>query len=849
MKEKMKVYHGLPKTPTNESTIMYASFNGSVVPEIGGPFQIQSTGLKPIIDYKPSVTNLGLRCTTSNDALYYTDIHFDDYITVDFWDTDGALRFISKSAVASNGYVLNKTSDNVIFWGKENTISKSIPTNSQYKHFRFIIKKREKVVVYVNGNKLLEEKATTYAHYLDSPLRLFLFNKHGNGSHTSNSTVGGNICDLHITKGNLGDNFSTLPQDFIDGKAIVVPSFHHRQSYGDPVLNQVTNLLVPAQSVNEIGKYYSTTSKNEEGLEQCLKHPHLFAGNWHNWIQTHGKFTIKCYDNTTITGVFDTDTALAKVVRASTGPTNKIYLDTVDKLVVGDKFLLWEISTGMYYSSYELTVQSINTSEKSITTTSAFDWNLTETTHYICETTTSSSAPVVKTVDGVTVAGTWTGLGTSEATFTMGSNTGIEGKDLVVTYCLNDIGGMSPFPKMPKEVIRGFDELGNEMTPVKSLSLTDSFRGKITGSLAECPHVLKYMAKNTNPLPTDSGWKEFTQKMYNANSQDVVTNSQGYMSSILVEIDLVKFVEYQIGEEIPGNKVDWINKNIRRLDLYATVTGKSDTGNKCYLKYFNNNTWIGNVSVSGTSPQLIRGAIANPGNIFDSKFYILLHADASGTTSSSKSTITLYDVCIDIEFHTYSRYDYLFTDKYDFRGKLQCNPILIDKQTKEVSRLISSCKPFTTEIVPHSPDTSNITSDDVNIICNPGRIYVSTHGTGNFCSEQDVYRGLIGKLGTNAIQPHTYFNENILTLATTNANYPKGRLKYISSQPYTSNFLDDCFDEKITNDALYMIPRIANLNGKLHLFVTMYKQLGTGVRINETISYIYYEIPNRPLIK
>ena len=55
MKEKLKVYHGLPKTPTTENTLFYASFDGNVESNLGSVY--------PECVYAPSITGYGASTT------------------------------------------------------------------------------------------------------------------------------------------------------------------------------------------------------------------------------------------------------------------------------------------------------------------------------------------------------------------------------------------------------------------------------------------------------------------------------------------------------------------------------------------------------------------------------------------------------------------------------------------------------------------------------------------------------------------------------------------------------------------------------------------------------------------
>ena len=644
MKEKLKVYHGLPKTPTDENTAFYCSFEGSLEPQTIRDVKVNNQFTSSIYDYIPSTSNYGLKITSSSSLKYYVDLEFDSYVTVDFWDTDGAIRVVTAPTSSNNvkwsDYFLNKTETGVTIF---NPVTSYKVDTTKLHHYRFIIEKEKSVKVYIDGKLIAHEFPTETRHRLiSSPLRVYISNKYGNGDF-NNTVVGGCLCDLHISTVDRGDYFPTLPQDFIDGKAIVVPSLNQRQSYGDPVLHQVTELLVPC---TKEGQNFYNTELNSYWQHDTL--PELSVTEADTW--TNGaKIRIKGLEKSIITGVFDTDTAKCRIVKEVTS-SNVVPVDSVSGISVGDS-LVYVYSSDFRAGSNTYTVQALDSVNNTITLSSTTNWHVGD---YFFETTASSSCPVVKTVDGTVVNGTWSGLGTNVATFTLGSNSNIEGKDLVVTYCLNAKGNSSPYPKMPSEVIRGYDELGNEMLPTRTV----------------------------------------------------------------------------------------------------------------------------------------------------------------GT------------------------YVYLENSEED------CNPILVDMQTKEVKRLLPSTAPFSTEVLVHNPTT--MSTPTTTLIKGTDNV-MTTLGSGSSCNEYDVMRGLIGKLG---MESHLYTNDTLNKLTYYSVSDHDQRTKIVPRQYYLHNYAkNEIAGEDVPKDMslLAVAYDLVVTDSKEVAMKTLCHVIENGER-TEYITHTYV-LPNRPLIK
>lgn len=832
MKEKLKVYHGLPKTPITDDTVFYADssiFSGNVtyLPSITG-YSVKSDNILPLD--KPSKVS-----------------------TVEFWINGNVIEgtdtrfFLLRSG---DNYVNFRTgSDNTlhvdVYIKETNTVHFSwvrleeIKQNSTYNHVRVVFDTEKlNITYYFNGVPYSVRTDRTPFEVMHQVLDNVVDVKFD---------VSRGFSDFHLSSAVNYDYFPTLPQDFIDGKAIVVPSLNQRQSYGDPVLHQVTELLVRNQPLDVLGTIYDLNDKDSDNLERCFTNPELRTAYADGWEQGQAKIRITGLEKSIITGVFDTDTAKCRIV-SEVRNTKIVPVSSVSGISVGDT-LVYVYSSDFRAFNLTYTVQAVDSVNNTITLDSNSNWYAGD---YFFETTASSSCPVVKTVDGTVVNGTWSGLGTNVATFTLGSNSNIAGKDLVVTYCLNAVGNSSPYPKMPSEVIRGYNELDDTMLPTDNIILTDNFTGKITGDFSSCPHSLKYFcASSTLKSPKDTDWVEFTQHQYNAlsNNQEVsiATDTNNMIPQILVEWDLVELIERKFGGTIPGNKINWINGNVSKVQCYAICRGENGETYKSTLSYYNSSSsWSTNSSgATITSPEFnqLKCLVSNAnGRTYKTtNFYCLLYPDA--VKNSNTARIILQDIYFEIVFETDTRFDYLFPEN----PLSKCNPILVGKQTKEVKRLLPSNAPFSTEVLLYNSE--QITDLNATLLLQSTNHFLTTSGTGSSVDTNNVYRGLIGKLDLKGINSSVYLNDIVFS-SPVNNHSSSGCVqgKFVLSQPHQANMNFYQPNEIIPNvRQLLLKPQISHVNKELYMRLFAYD---IGVDSQEIqYSIQYYKLPNRPLIK
>ena len=705
-KQKMKVYHGIPKSITDEHTLFYESCDGKL--------DNSYTVINPISFY-PNATGYGVYGTTTDEFNFAltTECKIQTKVfTVDFWATmktpvngsyAGRLFEITFNNNSNYKIRLEKDSSSNRFhiWENANLVFGEFDFSSaninKPHHFRIIFKVGDYCKMYIDGKEpnivQYQNKLTTTFEYI---------------SHIRLSGANFSVSDFHISNIDRGDYFPNLPQDFIDGKAVIKPRMGQQQIKGDPMYSQVTELKVPptrTSQSNWIGDpNWISTGSNSATLKE---NPEISTTN-SNFHDSGSLFKIKGLNGEIISGIVDTDTALCRVVNIIN--STNVVVDSVNALAVGDT-VKWLNTTNHTISTATATITEIDSATKRISFTGDFvDSGIIGM--YVVETTASSSSPTVKTLDGTNVVGTWSGLGTSEAIFTLGENSNITGKDLYVQYALTMPYGNSDFPELPYSIKRAFGENDVEMKPVNEILIRDDFKGKESDNLSKCPHYASFTANSQLVSPqsfTKDNYIDYNH-LYNLDSKYVAvsnTTTSGNIGQVLLAFDLITMVETKLGKEIPSrDKVEWLRNNISKISLKTYATGSGVSGNLVNIKVRNNaNTdWVGSVSSSQTSFNLIDFTWGMSegvtGNICSDGFcYFLIYAPT--TDGVTPSAIRIDYTCLDIKLKTDSTYVTLYCENTRAREDV-CNPVLIQKETKTVKRYLPSKEIFSTECTRHS---------------------------------------------------------------------------------------------------------------------------------------------------
>lgn len=863
IKQKMKVYHGLPKSATDKHTVFYSDLDGTLTSNHGEPTIITT---QPT--YLPTLTGLG-----ANTDCEYT-IPKSKVTTIDF-----IAKIPYPLPSATNYYVKLKdsvTSNSIeILLGKDNTLHFDFKNGSTLKvtylwvdinweknlnnttpegtYFRFILDPQHPrfVKVYING-KLFNVQSNKDS-LTDDVKKLIIDTMSSiDVIQLSQSSTGIVIADLNISDIDRGEYFSNIPQDFLVGEATVKSRMNQQQVKGDPMYGQVTDLLVPTEAIN--GTKYSKTP-NSDTLYTSLTNPELSARGATNW-STGSKIKIKGLNGELISGVLDADTALCKVTKDGDGvirTTHTIYVDDTSKIEIND-LVKWVSPNLSFIGSLTPKVTAKTNDSITLVYSEATPLNIHAGDLYF-EVTASSSSPIVKTQDGVTVVGTWSDLGTPEATFTIGENTDdISKKDLYVTYSLNIPYGNSDFPELPVEVLRGYDELGNELKPVDSITIVDDFQGKIYDSTLECPHVMKNGVSTTNLLLPNVFQLEATQVNYNScakldtTSVPVSNNTVNTIPQSLFSFNLIEIIERKLGCSIPSqNKIKWLEDNLELIRFNWTGYGECPSGSYAEIQLFDAklNKWTpftGKSHTNNTDSPLSYANGAIPiSSMIDSNGYTHLIAFTKATDGVTRSKIVTNYVSLDVQFKLDASFVALYGENTRARENT-CNPILVQKETKTIKRYLPSNECFSTECLYVSPGKSMPIRSGKPII-DSDVIYITTLGTGKYNPYvNDIYRECVAKLGIQYfknISPKLC-NETIelSNLYETPLAIRFMRTDFIDHPQEDRGLIPKEVPQQVTCVALK--PFLTNVDGKLVMTLSA-RHISNGLTVNHT--EFGYELP------
>ena len=885
-KQTMKVYHGIPKSITDEHTLFYESCDGKL--------DNSYTVIHPISFY-PNVTGYGVYETTTDEFSFAltTECKIQTKVfTIDFWATmktpvnnSYAGRLFEITFNNNSNYKIrlerDSSSNKFHLWENGNLIYGEFDFSSaninKPHHFRIIFKVGDYCKMYIDGKEpnivLYQNKLTTTFEYI-SHIRL-------SGSNFS-------ISDFHLSNIDRGDYFPNLPQDFIDGKAVIKPRMGQQQIKGDPMYSQVTNLKVEAFT----GVEYPTLVDNNYYMHR--HNPELSVKGANHW-NAGSSFRIKGLNGEVISGVIDTDTALCRIEKCVSNYS--FIVNDVSKLVEGD---LFKIMT-THFNDYDIhvrTITNIDPLTKTITFSGpevngnavANGWNI------LVEVTASSSSPTVKTLDGTNVVGTWSGLGTNEATFTLGANTSITGQDLYVTYALTIPYGNSDFPELPYSIEKAWGENGVEMKPVSQIIITDDFKGKILGDNAHCPHFMGWNFGNTLQPPSTFSENDKQDHYIYVSSQDnitrrCITSNLGHIPQQLFRFNLLECVERKLGAEIPSrNKVQWLKDNISYLGLRWYGNGYSYLGNKaqCEVYLVDSKTYTSTGKSNTTSsPSLCQLDVSSNtvGRVIDDTGYVSFVVFAMASDGNSTSSISTDYVALDLILKHDSRYTPLYCDNQRAREDV-CNPVLVQKETKTVKRYLPSKEIFSTECLYAKFKNEGVVSG-LDILANKHvNIGVTTSEYNKFVSgskinlnqlplekSEHLYTPILDSKIMDSIPNHVganitelpvihWWSDNgnkLFTVATTETlnfktcvngtNALKGQIggyKDVNNNIIIYGDVDK--SNILTKDGLRLYDiSLVNKDGELMLYVIKSSEGNRFYFYNDAITLI--KVPNRPLIK
>lgn len=849
MKQRVKVYHGIPITPVDVFTNLYMNEVGSII----SPNNSTLYTANKITPRVPYITGYGITYNESNPEIKMP-FDFSKYTesTLDFWYTptlditkdnvyliraykEGETTFRSLRLNPSYELFISEYLDNV---NKGSYGAIKLEKGKAY-HIRWV-NTPIKSLLYVNGK--LEVEVSNAKVPLDVLNKIILYHA------TPNYSALGIVSDFNLSIIDRGDTFYTLPQDFLEGNAILKTPLLQQQIHGDPIYSQTTDITVPSFKLSNRNLF-----EVKDNTRVLISNPEVTCTGTSAW-ESGSTISIQGLSKEILTGVLDTDTTVVRILPSENGlPYNgnpiTLRVEDTSKITVGDSFLL-QIPGNAPITSSPCTVTSIDTEKSTITMDNPNGWNIERVTdHILVEVTSSTSSPIVQTTDGTVVQGTWSGLGTNKITFTFGENASIADKDLTISYCLNMPSGNSDYRDIPCDIICGYDSLGNKLAPTSTLKFVTDFKGKVSRSKVENANELFYtVASPTVELPSKiTNETQVYNKIANLNDNSytpLVCSTVGNIPQILLSFDLIRAVEDKLGCKISGDKVKWLRENVSlaRMNIYLYATNAENNTIESYIFY--QNKW-NEKSVLSASNNFVLHPRAN--SIGQSKW--ILDDGTIKYLVCGKPTTDIVNSVLNIDYVELSLT--MKTDLYTVLNneEVQCNPILVQKETKTVKRLVPSNEPFSVEYYTHFVDSKAISITSLEVLAKEPTLHLTSQGTGKYPDVEDMYNGSIANVMIEGLGSHIYCNDPLEYLNLFGNNRPIMR-KRILAQYLTNDERDIVFSDSdaIPTKYVSMKPFLAKdpASGEIKLNVSF-----RGVTGGKSTGHYErcFSIPNAPLIK
>lgn len=742
MKKINRIYHGAHKNTICRNTVLHVPFDGNVDPLIGRVRPYKTFEGK----FTPSKTGESLVQTDiETNFIYDLESTIKDEVTIDFFlDFDSIFSTglsyypyvfcLYDHLGASDMYLAFYYGDGSFYFSaRSNTVAGDQLKMSKItgKHFVRCIysKKQNHLIVYLDGKELARKDSITTDSFNMNCITLG--NRYDLTPERKCALV--ELSNLRVVNDNLGDTFDYLvDHQEEDLKAIVNKLTKQIPERTDVASSFIREVRVPPYSTTSPTKDYDT-SIYIDGMNPCKHDSSICVKSAISWA-SGSQIMIRDLESFVITGVLDYNTALCNVTKYISGATQGsktvlIEVDNTSKLTLNDVLKLQLNNTAQ--SPNEFTVSKIEGNILTLTVNTTLGSNIEELIvgGKLFEITTSSSVPTVVTKEGKTVVGTWSGLGTRKAIFTLGENSDLAGKDLYITYCINTFRGRSLYNVnsyycQPQEYLGGYDEFGNELVPVESITITDDFSGKIAHDTNHVKHYAKFSYSAQRP----NNPSEFVNEVSNhplrnyshlskLDNNDYVLNctpSDTGAPKLLCAFNIIDIIERKLGYEIPSrDKIQWIKDHVKET-CKINVYGYGMNGDTPSLKFF-----LWNIDTQAWD------SVTNPGTALNKKtkfvsttnqlsrridtngYYYMMVLTDKHTTLESKIVIDYVNIEISLRIPT--GYTALWVKDTYAKG-VPCNPILCNPVTKSVTRMIPNNELFTLDISASNPNLGTTSS-------------------------------------------------------------------------------------------------------------------------------------------
>lgn len=729
-KKLSKSYFGLSKTPIDDNIIAYIPLDGDTKELISGQTLNLGTGsFKPMptgLGYKfngDSATLIPIAFNVSEGSVDVT-LNFDDVIIsgnaknsiFQLLNINGYRCFELSVAGVGGSNTITEIRSQIL-----NTEGTTIAIRSATKafssrivgmhHFRITWSiSKSLYLLYMDG--ILVSTSSYLVGDMLTPTSILI----GSGRYNLNSgglpySHKGSISDLSISNIDRGAYFPTLPQDFIDQQATIRPAFSSQRSVYSDALTSETRSTIARIGQNEkqftnsrlTGNWTSGDTIKVKGLGgeiiggvidsdtafcnilytdgvsptiKVSSTAGILANDLVYFVYPSGvlgsSLTVSSVDATnntlTFSGAINTAYNGGYLVEATTSTSSPLVKANITGTAQAGGSTTITLpttfsATDSIYNTYDIMITS-GTGIGQRRTISAYVGSTKVAT--VSAWTTNPDSTSVFVIYNVPITGTWSALGTNEATFTFGTNATLINQDILIDYSLNEVAGQGQTELFTKTL--GAEYNGRKLV-VGTVAVRDDFANKISGSVVECPHIAKLNYTNSVLLPPIN----FSMEANGSSSYDKIITLNGVNGSIgastngvipqqLFSFNLIRLIQDKYGEIPSLDPVKWVKDNIKSITANWYGYGSCPSGNKAYLDAFKG-VWSGSpVTTNASSASLLSWSFTTPTQIglyIDSNGFAnyLAYTDASdGTTASTIYTDYIY---LDVVLNTPSTSDVL----------------------------------------------------------------------------------------------------------------------------------------------------------------------------------------------
>jgi hypothetical protein len=363
-----------------------------------------------------------------------------------------------------------------------------------------------------------------------------------------------------------------------------------------------------------------------------------------------------------ITGVVDSDTGITRILTDGDGLSKIINIQNNGQFFPSDTVRVLKSDFSVGYSD---TILSINGATS--LNMNAFALPVGYINGWVIDTTASSSAP---TVTAAGIAGTWTGLGTKEVTYTITTAPTATSTDIKIDYS----AAFPPGKGINNVATNVLDAYVNGQRSVSgaTVSAKANFVGKVSGNTDAIPHLAKFLVATSLQAPSSGSWTESSSynliQALDGLSASTVNAAVGNYAQHLFSFNLIRLMEDKYGEGFFADCVDTTAKVAKLKANLSTIVcnwwgyGSGPLGNKATLAiwteansaWWQNSTGISTLGSVSKVQQVVFNDLINSWDVIDINGFVhfLAFAEASDGPTGTASSIRSDYVELEISLNT-----------------------------------------------------------------------------------------------------------------------------------------------------------------------------------------------------